>query len=78
MGIFIGGFFHPVFSSNTLQKGDKPMADEKYESYCLKCKSKQLMKDAEKTVLKNGANAVKGKCTVCGTTVMKILPKDKK
>ena len=24
------------------------MADEKYESYCLKCKSKQLMKDAEK------------------------------
>ncbi len=54
------------------------MADEKYESYCLKCKSKQLIKDAEKTVLKNGANAVKGKCTVCGTTVMKILPKDKK
>jgi hypothetical protein len=54
------------------------MADEKYESYCLKCKTKQPIVGAEKTVLKNGANAVKGKCAVCGTTVMKILPKDKK
>lgn len=54
------------------------MADVKYESYCLKCKTKQEIVDAEKTVLKNGANAVKGKCKVCGTTVMKILPKDKK
>lgn len=54
------------------------MADEKYESYCLKCKTKQVMVDAQKTVLKNGANAVKGKCAVCGTTVMKILPKEKK
>lgn len=70
--------FYPGVKFITLQKGENPMADEKYESYCLKCKSKQLIKDAEKTVLKNGANAVKGKCTVCGTTVMKILPKDKK
>jgi hypothetical protein len=54
------------------------MADEKYESYCLKCKEKHTIVNPEKTVLKNGANAVKGKCEVCGTTVMKILPKDKK
>lgn len=54
------------------------MADEKYESYCLKCKAKQSIVAPEKVVLKNGANAVKGKCAVCGTTVMKILPKDKK
>jgi hypothetical protein len=54
------------------------MADVKYESYCLKCKTKRDIVGAEKTVLKNGANAVKGKCAVCGTTVMKILPKDKK
>ncbi|MEI8132243.1 MAG: DUF5679 domain-containing protein [Leptolinea sp.] len=54
------------------------MADVKYESYCLKCKSKQSVVDPQVTVLKNGANAVKGKCAVCGTNVMKILPKDKK
>ena len=51
---------------------------EKIESYCLKCKAKQEMVKAEKTVLKNGANALKGECAICGTKMMKILPKDKK
>jgi len=31
------------------------------------------MKDAEETTMKNGRNALKGKCTECGTGMFKIL-----
>lgn len=49
------------------------MADE---AYCVKCKQKRTMKDAEKITMKNGRPAMKGKCTVCGTTIMRIMGKN--
>jgi hypothetical protein len=45
------------------------------EAYCVKCKQKRTMKDTEKVTMKNGRPAMKGKCTVCGTGMYKILPK---
>jgi hypothetical protein len=33
------------------------------------------MKDTEKVTMKNGRPAVRGKCTVCGTGMYKILGK---
>lgn len=42
--------------------------------YCVKCKAKQEMKDAEQVTMKNGRPAMKGKCTSCGTGMYKILP----
>ncbi|MCM8783803.1 MAG: DUF5679 domain-containing protein [Candidatus Omnitrophica bacterium] len=42
------------------------------EAYCVKCKAKKEMKDAQKVTLKNGRNAVKGKCPDCGTTLFRI------
>ena len=45
-----------------------------YEAYCVKCKAKREF-DGEETTLKNGRRAAKGKCPVCGTTVMRILGK---
>ncbi|MCM8798663.1 MAG: DUF5679 domain-containing protein [Candidatus Omnitrophica bacterium] len=42
------------------------------EAYCVKCKAKKEMKDPEKVTLKNGRNAVKGKCPDCGTTLFRI------
>jgi len=45
------------------------------EGYCLKCKDKREMKDAAKTKMKNGRNAMKGKCPTCGTGMFKILGK---
>jgi len=41
--------------------------------YCVKCKAKQEMKDTEKVTMKNNRQAMKGKCSVCGTGMYKIL-----
>ncbi|MEA3560208.1 MAG: DUF5679 domain-containing protein [Candidatus Omnitrophota bacterium] len=43
------------------------------EAYCVKCKSKREMKDAQKVTMKNGRPAMKGKCPVCGTGMYRIL-----
>ncbi|MDA8201736.1 MAG: DUF5679 domain-containing protein [Chloroflexi bacterium] len=42
------------------------------EAYCVKCKAKREVKDPEQVTMKNGKQAVKGKCPVCGTSVFKI------
>jgi len=41
--------------------------------YCVKCKEKREMKDATKVTMKNGRNAMKGKCSVCNCGMYKIL-----
>jgi len=46
--------------------------------YCVKCKKKTEMKDAQKVTFKNGKAALKGQCTVCGTTVNAFLGSVKK
>jgi len=43
------------------------------QGYCMKCKEKRDMKDTEEVTMKNGRKAMKGKCTVCGTGMYKIL-----
>ncbi len=44
-------------------------------AYCVKCREKQEMKDAQKVEMKNGKPAMKGKCSKCGTGMYKIMPK---
>lgn len=41
--------------------------------YCVKCKEKTEMKDAQRTTMKNGKPALKGRCAVCGTTMNALL-----
>ena len=43
--------------------------------YCVKCKAKREMKDAQEVEMKGGRRAMKGTCTVCGTGMYKILGK---
>lgn len=43
------------------------------EGYCVKCKAKSEMMDAEEVTMKNGRKAMKGKCGKCGTGMYKIL-----
>lgn len=45
-----------------------------YEGYCVKCREKRSF-DGEEVTMKNGRRAAKGKCPVCGTTVMRMLGK---
>ena len=42
------------------------------EAYCVKCKAKREIKDAQKVTLKNGKPATKGTCPKCGTKVFRI------
>ena len=42
------------------------------EAYCVKCKAKKEMKDAEEIVMKNGKPATKGVCPNCGTKMFRI------
>jgi len=55
-----------------LTRGGEQMAQ--YEGYCVKCKAKRQF-EGEEVTLKNGRRAAKGKCPVCGTTMMRILGK---
>lgn len=47
------------------------------EAYCVKCKTTRKMTEAQLVTTKNGKPAAKGKCPVCGTTMMKFLPANK-
>ena len=48
------------------QKEETNMADL---YYCVKCKEKTEIKDAQHVTMKNGKPALKGQCAVCGTNV---------
>lgn len=41
--------------------------------YCVKCKDKKEMKNAQKVTFKNGRPAMKGNCPTCNTVMYKIL-----
>lgn len=42
------------------------------EAYCVKCKAKQEMKDAQPVTMKNGKPALSGTCPKCKTKMFKI------
>ncbi len=52
-----------------------PAAPSEVQGYCVKCKSNRSMTEVQIVTTQNGRKAAKGKCPVCGTTVMKFLPK---
>ena len=43
------------------------------EAYCVRCKKKTEIKDPHEVTMKNGKPAMKGTCSVCGTTVQTSL-----
>jgi hypothetical protein len=51
--------------------------DDKMIGYCVKCKEKREMLEVQMVEIKPGRPAAKGKCSVCGTGMYKILPKAK-
>ncbi len=42
------------------------------EGYCVKCKSKKTISNAQSVTMKNGKPATKGTCPDCGTTIYRI------
>ena len=47
---------------------------EHVEAYCVKCRHTHQMVSAQLVTARNGKSAARGKCAVCGTTMMKFLP----
>jgi len=46
------------------------------EGRCMKCKKQQPMKDAQMTKTSRGGYMAKGKCSVCGCGMCRIMSKD--
>jgi hypothetical protein len=46
------------------------------EARCMKCKENKTMKNAEMHVTSRGGFMAKGKCSVCGCGMCKIMSKD--
>lgn len=42
------------------------------QAYCLKCRTKRDMRNAQQVTFKNGRPATKGACPVCGTKMYRI------
>jgi hypothetical protein len=42
-------------------------------AFCVKCRKKTAMVETQKVTMKNGRPAIRGKCSVCGTGMYKIL-----
>ena len=57
-------------SAGKSKRGGKPM-----EGYCLKCRAEREIENFERTTMKNGRPAVRGKCAVCGRGMFKIVKK---
>lgn len=45
------------------------------EGRCMKCKENREMKDVEITMTSRGGYMAKGKCSVCGTSMARIMSK---
>lgn len=46
------------------------------DARCMKCKSQQKMANVEMTLTSRGGYMAKGKCSVCGCGMCKIMSKD--
>ena len=42
------------------------------QAYCVKCRKKVEMANAQQVTMKNGKKAMKGACPKCGTKVFRI------
>jgi hypothetical protein len=49
-----------------------PRREMAMEGYCLKCRERREMQNAEAITMKNGKPATQGSCPVCGTKIFKI------
>jgi hypothetical protein len=71
----------PEGRTGTFRRGRQGLTAEGGEAmvgYCVKCREKRDMVSTTEVTMKNGKNAIKGKCGTCGTGIFKILPAKKK
>jgi len=56
------------------QTASAPIAhqEQSVQAYCVKCKQKREMRNPTRFTMKNGRAAVRGTCTVCGSSITRI------
>jgi len=64
-------------ASPAREKEERPVAEalakaEPVMAYCVKCRQKREMLGAHEVIMKNGRQAVRGTCAVCGTPLNRI------
>jgi hypothetical protein len=42
--------------------------------YCVKCRERVDMEEEENVTMRNKKKAIRGKCSICGTTIFRIKP----
>jgi len=66
----------PCYTTARMHEQPQPTHQEtKMQAYCVKCKAKRFMVNAQTVKMANGHPAAKGKCPICGTGMYKILPR---
>jgi len=50
-----------------------PTPIKRVQGYCVKCRSKRVMKNARAITMKNGKPAIQGVCSVCGSKMFRIM-----
>jgi hypothetical protein len=53
--------------------GSREKGDFTLEGYCVKCREKREIKDAQQVKMDNGRTAMKGVCPVCGTKITRFI-----
>ncbi|MBT8242518.1 MAG: hypothetical protein HKP34_02240, partial [Nitrosopumilus sp.] len=59
-------------SPKTKSPKTKSPKTKSQEAYCVKCKTKRIIKNPEETIMKNGRPAIRGLCSECGCKVFRI------
>ena len=70
---------NPVEEQTTTAVISEPQqqdSNEEPKAFCVKCKTKHVMENPEKIILKNGKAALKGICQNCKKTTYKLTKKD--
>ena len=64
----------PTSAETAAPVSDSVAAPSDVLGYCVKCRASRNMVQVQIVTTQNNRKAAKGKCPVCGTTVMKFLP----
>ena len=63
-----------VKKSHDLEKNEiNTLESNSLTAYCVKCKTKRIIKNPEETTMKNGRPAIRGICSICTSKVFRIV-----
>ena len=68
-GLGYGCTYTPRLGTVPAAAGAERSKEGSMHGYCMKCREKRELKDAQVVTLKNGRAATQGTCSVCGTKV---------